>query len=332
MSAALLTYRLTPASARAGVPVTLTVTATNETAAPVECREIVLAVPLAEGAAAAAVLGSAWTVTDEGGGSFAARPVGEVALLGPGDTVALQLVDVRVEQAAPLAVSEDGRPAPPLELAVVRDGPSITSFVAIPPQPIAGGGVLLAWTTEGAEACELASPDGSQAVPPQGHLTVTPAATTVYVLTASGGGGAVTGSLLVAVPPPTILSFGAAPATVAPGTSSMLVWRAANAAAATLDQGVGAVPPEAGTVAVAPAETTTYTLAVRAGEATAEATATVSSRSPRSSSPRRPRRPSGRATRCGSRGGRAASPRRRSSPAAARWRPRASWRWSPRRA
>ncbi|MGA2160038.1 MAG: hypothetical protein ABSG90_12600 [Dehalococcoidia bacterium] len=80
--------------------------------------------------------------------------------------------------------------------------------------------------------------------------------------------------------PPTIAAFTGVPATINAGSSSNLLWTVANASSVSIDQSIGIVPI-AGTVAVSPATTTTYTLnAINAyGTSTATATITVNSTS-----------------------------------------------------
>jgi hypothetical protein len=77
---------------------------------------------------------------------------------------------------------------------------------------------------------------------------------------------------------PTISSFTASPTTISEGSSSELNWSVSNATALIIDQGIGTISA-AGTSAVTPAITTTYTLtAVNAsGSVTKSATVTVSS-------------------------------------------------------
>ena len=80
--------------------------------------------------------------------------------------------------------------------------------------------------------------------------------------------------------PPAVAAFTGVPAAINAGSSATLLWTVANATSVSIDQNVGIVPI-AGTVAVSPAATTTYTLnAVNAyGTSTATATVTVNSTS-----------------------------------------------------
>jgi chitodextrinase len=78
------------------------------------------------------------------------------------------------------------------------------------------------------------------------------------------------------VQPPSILSFTAAPSTVAAGQASTLSWSVNGASSIAIDNGVGTVSG-ATSISVSPANTTTYTLTASngAGSATAKSTVTV---------------------------------------------------------
>ncbi len=73
---------------------------------------------------------------------------------------------------------------------------------------------------------------------------------------------------------PVIESFEASPATVAAGESAMLNWKVPGATAVSIDQGIGSVALT-GTRAVAPAETTTYTLTASSAAGSVTATTQV---------------------------------------------------------
>jgi hypothetical protein len=72
------------------------------------------------------------------------------------------------------------------------------------------------------------------------------------------------------VPRVVIQRFTATPATIRPGDASTLAWQVLNADDVEISPGVGRVNPQAGTIQVTPAETTTYRLVARnrAGEIT----------------------------------------------------------------
>ena len=79
------------------------------------------------------------------------------------------------------------------------------------------------------------------------------------------------------VTPPAIVAFSASPATMKAGESATLLWNVTGATSVTIDQGVGKVDA-AGTRAMTPTKTTTYTLTATnsAGTATQPVTLTVS--------------------------------------------------------
>lgn len=82
-------------------------------------------------------------------------------------------------------------------------------------------------------------------------------------------------------PAPAVAGFGANPSTISAGTSSTLAWSTVNAAAVSIDNGIGA-QPVSGSVNVTPSQTTTYTLTATGpgGSATSTATVTVTSGAP----------------------------------------------------
>ncbi len=98
-----------------------------------------------------------------------------------------------------------------------------------------------------------------------------------HVSVALSSGAASDRATVTILPPPAIATFTAAPASVAPGQSATLAWSAAGATAVSIDQGVGAVGA-AGTIAVSPSSTTTYTLTATnaSGSVTSKTTVTVS--------------------------------------------------------
>lgn len=73
---------------------------------------------------------------------------------------------------------------------------------------------------------------------------------------------------------PVIESFEASPATIAAGESAKLSWKVSGATSVSIDQGIGSVALT-GTRAVAPTETTTYTLTASSAAGTVTATTQV---------------------------------------------------------
>jgi hypothetical protein len=103
-------------------------------------------------------------------------------------------------------------------------------------------------------------------------------------ITATGAAGSpktVAATLTVTAAAPAITSFTATPATITAGQSATLSWATANAAGASIDQGIGAVAAS-GSATVSPASTTTYTLTATnaAGTATRTVTLPVGSATP----------------------------------------------------
>lgn len=150
--------------------------------------------------------------------------------------------------------------------------PSISSFVANPVSTTSGGTVGL--TGSFTNGTGVISP-GNIPVTSGTAVTVSPTATTTYMLTVTGVSKAATQTVTVTVDAgaPTITSFTANPATIAAGDSSHLTAAFAN--------GTGVITPgnitiTSGTaVSVSPTATTTYTLTVTGGSKTATQTVTV---------------------------------------------------------
>jgi len=112
------------------------------------------------------------------------------------------------------------------------------------------------------------APQGGAAAPPPGA----PAPGAPGGQAGRGGGGGGRGGIA-----PRIVSFEAKPASIKPGESFVLSW-AAEAGSATIDNGVGPVPPR-GSTKVTPKATTTYTITVAAG-VTRAVTVTVAGTTP----------------------------------------------------
>ena len=112
------------------------------------------------------------------------------------------------------------------------------------------------------------APQGGAAAPPPGA----PAPGAPGGQAGRGGGGGGRGGIA-----PRIVSFEAKPTSIKPGESFVLSW-AAEAGSATIDNGVGPVPPR-GSTKVTPKATTTYTITVAAG-VTRAVTVTVAGTTP----------------------------------------------------
>jgi hypothetical protein len=151
--------------------------------------------------------------------------------------------------------------------------PVIVDFIATPSQITGGGSATLMWNVTGATSTSIDQGIGN--VPAAGTKAVSPSTSTTYTLTANNSAGMVTKSAKVdvqtaPVTPPVIVAFTANPNIITPGGSSTLMWNVTGATSISIDQGIGNVPA-AGTKAVSPSTSTTYTLTA------ANATGTVSS-------------------------------------------------------
>lgn len=160
------------------------------------------------------------------------------------------------------------------------------TFTASPTSLGAGGGnVTFTWTTQNADTVE-SSLHGP--IPLNGNLTSLITASFTITLTLRGPGGITTYDLTVTVastPPPTPKptgTFQAIPATLVAGQSATLTWTSANATSAQISPGVGVVAPSVGTLAVTPAQTTTYELRLdgAGGTTILQATITVTTTPP----------------------------------------------------
>jgi RHS repeat-associated protein len=147
-------------------------------------------------------------------------------------------------------------------------------LTAVPAVVLQGGASLLTWASTGAYSCSIS---GVGAVGCNGSMPVRPSATTHYTFTASGLSGEASATAAVAVeyPVPTVI-LSAAPATIIDGQSATLNWSSTGAISAEINQGIGSVPA-AGSLAVTPTASTTYTITVvgPGGAATSFASVTV---------------------------------------------------------
>lgn len=167
--------------------------------------------------------------------------------------------------------------------------PTINSFNASPSPVSPGATSMISWNVSGATTISINQGIGNVAL--TGSRTVTPGATTVYILTATNAAGSSTATAEVAVsaavatpstpvptpiptptppapeplPPtpslglPVINYFTASPPFISSGGTTTLSWGASNATMVTIDQGIGNVGL-VGTAPTSPAVTTNYTL------------------------------------------------------------------------
>jgi hypothetical protein len=176
----------------------------------------------------------------------------------------------------------EGAPAPPqasaepaqqpqrAQAAVTVDAPPAPqgSLAASPDRIAPGARAKLSWSAANAARASIDNGLGA-VVLPSGSREVSPSATTTYTLTLVGADGRTVRYRTIvqvggaASPQNAVTPEGALriePAAIAPGGKATLVWTIANAASASIDNGVGAVAPRNGSIEVRPRETTTYTL------------------------------------------------------------------------
>jgi hypothetical protein len=151
--------------------------------------------------------------------------------------------------------------------------PAIT-LSAQPNTVASGASTMLSWKASNASSVTIS---GFGTFPVSGSLKVAPTTTTTYTATAIGQGGKAQSSATVSVTgasgqKPTI-SFGAQPASIAAGASTVLNWTAANATSVSI-AGVGNYGPS-GSVTVSPNATITYTATATGPDGTAASSTTV---------------------------------------------------------
>ena len=147
------------------------------------------------------------------------------------------------------------------------------SLTANPASITAGQSSTLTWSSTNATSCTGTGFSTSNAV--SGSVSVTPAATTSYIVTCTNGSASASMNAIVTVTgtAPTA-TISANPTSITAGQSSSLSWSSTNATSCT---GTGFPTSNAvsGSVSVTPAATTTYTVTCTNGSASASANATV---------------------------------------------------------
>jgi len=143
--------------------------------------------------------------------------------------------------------------------------PQIIAFSVSPSSINPGGTTTLLWNVTGATTVSI--DPGIGQVDIAGTMDVQPTQSTTYTINAVNAAGVMTQTAAVTVTapnPPVIVAFMAAPDTVTAGQSANLQWNVTGATTVSIDQGIGKVDV-AGTKAVTPAATTTYTLSASNG-------------------------------------------------------------------
>jgi hypothetical protein len=136
--------------------------------------------------------------------------------------------------------------------------PVITQFVANPAKVMLGQSTTLIWAVTGSAGLTVNPGPGAVAGT---WATVTPSATTTYLLTATNSFGTATATAIATVVPaslPVINAFLANPATIGPGIKTTLLWTTTGATSVSIDHGLGTVTGNS--VVVSPTGATTYTM------------------------------------------------------------------------
>lgn len=153
------------------------------------------------------------------------------------------------------------------------------SLSANPGSIMQGNSSSLSWSSSNATSAAIDSGVGPVTPVAGGSVSVSPSATTTYTLTLTGPGGQTNKQATVTVIGLPTGTFSANPTSIGPAGSSTLSWTSANAASASIDNGIGSVTPvSGGSVQVSPSANTTYTLTLTGpgGQTTRQATVTVS--------------------------------------------------------
>jgi hypothetical protein len=136
--------------------------------------------------------------------------------------------------------------------------PVTASFDVTPNTITVGASAVLQWNVTGATNVKI--DPGIGTVPVSGGQSVSPTATTTYVLTATNSSSSVTRAVTVIVNPPSIIaSFSANPINISSGQPVSLNWNVTGATTISIDPGVGNVLDSGGRT-VYPTSTTTYIL------------------------------------------------------------------------
>lgn len=152
--------------------------------------------------------------------------------------------------------------------------PPTVSLTLDPDTIIQGASATLTWASAFADTVNIQPGIGT--VSPIGSITINPQQTTSYVITVTGPGGSASASVTVTVHQPPRVTLTASPQTVILGAGSTLSWSSTDADTATIDPGIGSVPPD-GSMEISPQATTTYTITVNGsgGSSTSSVTVTV---------------------------------------------------------
>jgi hypothetical protein len=169
------------------------------------------------------------------------------------------------------AIGPGGTVTQSVTVTVTAPLPTFTTLTATPASITAGQNSTLQWATLNSQYVTI---NGiSQQFQPSDQMSVAPTTTTTYTATATGPGGAATQTVTVSVNPVSI-TLNAAPTTIKPGDSSTLTWSSVGATSVTIN-GVNGTQNPNGSVAVTPAQTTTYTATASDGNGNTATSATT---------------------------------------------------------
>ncbi|MBX4191246.1 MAG: hypothetical protein KW804_00375 [Candidatus Doudnabacteria bacterium] len=140
---------------------------------------------------------------------------------------------------------------------VTNPTPTISSFVASPTTITQGGASTLSWTVTNATSLSINQGIGTVTGTTR---SVSPTATTTYILTATNASGSVTANTTVTVNIPPTVTISASPTSINQGQSSTLTWSSTNATTCTASGSWTGTGATSGTLVVTPNATATYTL------------------------------------------------------------------------
>jgi hypothetical protein len=149
---------------------------------------------------------------------------------------------------------------------------------ATPETIVRGESASLSWSSTNVSSVTLDNGIGQASM--TGSLSVFPIETTTYTVTARNSGGTATAGVTISVadPLPTV-ELTVEPAEIMAGASAVLAWTAAHASTLVIEPGIGTVGAN-GTLAVAPMQTTVYTISASGSGGTAADSVTVTVANP----------------------------------------------------
>jgi hypothetical protein len=263
--------------------VSLTITAANLGAKPVDCPRLRISIPsdsidkektlTTDPTTITVDVGEAtpWAIFTNGDGVCYAVPLPPATGIAAGGSAEFIIsnivvntipgtVDITILQApdpplsASVQVTKERRPAE------VSAAPQIVRFDVTPGEVALGDSVDVAWEVTHAQACTLAPGPVTLPSPVSGAVRLPVIHTTNFSLRALGTGGSATATRTVIVSPVEISEFASIPpGPVTPGQAVTLRWQTRFASSRSISQGIGAVPP-AGEKVVTVTRTTAYTL------------------------------------------------------------------------